>query len=260
MGAFLFDPSRAEHVSVHAVVSDAAAAALKQTLGEGQAFATSGPVLPGVERSYDGFRVAAEEIAESRVWDGASFRFASEGGLALGEDAARWALAAFARDEDASPPRLLLDLNGGSPAVGREGVALTGAALDGLSGLAGLTASVDGAAGQPVSVAADGAFSLPVEGLGDGTYEVRFDAVDAEGAAASCAVEVVLDAAAPTIELTSFGDGAALSPGARLTGSADGTGSNLASLAWSVNGGPARALPAGAGAVSFDRALDLSGL
>jgi PAP2 superfamily len=88
-------PALPDYPSTHSVLGAAAAAVMIRFFGADQiAFAmTSGPPFAGITRSFTSLSQAARENADSRVWGGIHFRSACQGGLALGEDIGRRAIA-----------------------------------------------------------------------------------------------------------------------------------------------------------------------
>jgi membrane-associated phospholipid phosphatase len=92
------DPS---YPGAHAVISAAAASVLRSVFG-GKPFplAVTSEVMPGVERSFDGFAAAAEEASLSRVFAGVHFRTDEAAGGLLGS-----AVADFVVDHSLRPLR-----------------------------------------------------------------------------------------------------------------------------------------------------------
>lgn len=82
----LTTPEHPEYPSTHSVLSAASAGVLDCTLGEDHADVTL--TGPGrwwrVTRHYPSFRATARDVAESRVFAGAHFRYANEAGLTQG--------------------------------------------------------------------------------------------------------------------------------------------------------------------------------
>ena len=88
--SFIGTPPFPDYCSGHSTFSAAAAAVLATFYGTDDiSFTTGSDFLPGVLRSFPSFSAAATEAAESRVYGGIHFRFASkdglDGGLAIGE-------------------------------------------------------------------------------------------------------------------------------------------------------------------------------
>ena len=78
-------PSHPEYPSGHSTFSGAASAVLAHFFGADEVKFTIGcDALPGVTRSYAGFRAAAEEIGMSRVYGGIHFPSANKEGLKAG--------------------------------------------------------------------------------------------------------------------------------------------------------------------------------
>ena len=59
------------------------------------AFTTGSDFLPGVTRSFTGFRAAASEAALSRLYGGIHYRSANEDGLASGIAIGEWTFAHY---------------------------------------------------------------------------------------------------------------------------------------------------------------------
>lgn len=86
-------PAFPEYVSGHSAFSSAAAAVLARFFGTDKvAFTVGCDALPGVTRSYNSFRAAAEEIGMSRIFGGIHFMSANRDGLAAGEAVAEFIL------------------------------------------------------------------------------------------------------------------------------------------------------------------------
>jgi large repetitive protein len=117
---------------------------------------------------------------------------------------------------------------------------ITGTAIDNLS-LAGLTASVDGAAAQNVTVDSQGGFtfttSLATDGSASGQHTVTFIATDSAGNASPAAtLTFTLTVASPAVTLTAPDDGAQSATVPAFTGSVADL-SESSSLTASVDGG-----------------------
>jgi len=92
-------------------------------------------------------------------------------------------------------------------------------------------------------------------------HTLTLTASDARGnASAPLTFSFTLDTRAPTIALTSLADSDTLSAGARLTGTADPTGSTLVSLAYAFDGGRTIPVSFDPATGQFDTDLDLSSL
>lgn len=88
--SLIVTPPFPDYCSGHSTFSAAAATVLAQFYGTDDiSFTTGSDFLPGVFRSFSKFSAAAQEAADSRVYGGIHYRFASQdglvGGLAIGE-------------------------------------------------------------------------------------------------------------------------------------------------------------------------------
>ena len=85
-------PPVQDYPSTHSALGSAAARILATIVGEHTTFSMRSPTaLPGKEeRSFSGFKEAAQENADSRVTAGIHFRFACEAGQDLGEHVGNW--------------------------------------------------------------------------------------------------------------------------------------------------------------------------
>lgn len=81
--------------STHSVLGAAAAEVLAAVLGDETpfTFTSTTAVLAGGTRTFESFRQAAAENADSRVMAGLHFRFSTEAGLALGRKIGQWTVA-----------------------------------------------------------------------------------------------------------------------------------------------------------------------
>lgn len=77
-------PPVADYPSTHSVLGAAAAEVLARYFGDRTTFTIDSLSLPGVTRSFQGFRQAARENAESRVYCGIHWRSSIEAGLEQG--------------------------------------------------------------------------------------------------------------------------------------------------------------------------------
>ncbi|HRF11814.1 MAG TPA: Ig-like domain-containing protein [Candidatus Accumulibacter phosphatis] len=137
--------------------------------------------------------------------------------------------------------------------------------LDALSGVAILQGAFDDATPAAIAFDADGHFGVTttfaLDGSADGVHTLTLTASDARGnASAPLTFSFTLDTRAPTIALTSLADSDTLSAGARLTGTADPTGSTLVSLAYAFDGGRTIPVSFDPATGQFDTDLDLSSL
>ena len=89
--SFIGTPPFPDYVSGHSTFSSAAATVLALFYGRDDiSFTTGSDFLPGVFRSFRSFFAAASEAADSRVYGGLHFRFASDDGLAAGLSLGEW--------------------------------------------------------------------------------------------------------------------------------------------------------------------------
>src|SRR5213595_1294049 len=80
--SFIVTPPFPDYVSGHSTFSSAAATVLALFYGtDAITFTTGSDFMPGVFRSFNSFSAAAGEAADSRVYGGIHFRFASDDGL-----------------------------------------------------------------------------------------------------------------------------------------------------------------------------------
>ena len=83
--SYIETPPFPDYVSGHSTFSSTAATVLALFYGTDTiSFTTGSDFLPGVFRSFSSFSAAASEAADSRVYGGIHFRFASDDGLAAG--------------------------------------------------------------------------------------------------------------------------------------------------------------------------------
>jgi membrane-associated phospholipid phosphatase len=87
-------PPFPEYVSGHSTFSGVAAQVLTALFGE-VPFVTTSDGLPNVQRAFDNFADAAAEAAQSRIYGGIHYAFASAEGLSMGGEIAGWLLEAF---------------------------------------------------------------------------------------------------------------------------------------------------------------------
>jgi hypothetical protein len=79
------------YTSGHSSFSGAAAAALAEVMGTDRVrFTTTSDALPGVRRSFSGFRAAAEEAGMSRIYGGIHWQFDNTMGLEAGRNIGRF--------------------------------------------------------------------------------------------------------------------------------------------------------------------------
>ncbi|MBG6199749.1 Ca2+-binding RTX toxin-like protein [Labrenzia sp. EL_13] len=258
-------PAHPEYVSGHAAASGAAAEILTELYGT-YSFTTESLGLAGIERSFDTFWQAAQENADSRLWGGVHYEFSNQNGLDIGADVAQWAIDAFNNQTDSSAPTIIVDTI--LSYTGQLPFEITGAALDTLSGVAGLTATIadEDASTEDVvrsiNLDENGGFSVTFEdGLADGTYTVDLVAEDAAGnESQTVSSTVIVDTLDPVLSLTSLTDGALEGTTSRLTGTIDGTGAPIVALAYQVNDGQVFNLSFNQTTGAFDSALNLATL
>ena len=83
-------PAFQEYPAGHPGVSNAAASVLASTYGDDTAFTVTSFGLPGVERSFDSFSSAVEQVENARVWGGIHFRFATVVAARMGDEVANY--------------------------------------------------------------------------------------------------------------------------------------------------------------------------
>ena len=89
--SFIVTPPFPDYCSGHSTFSAAAATVLAMFYGtDNIAFTTGSDFMPGTRRSFTSFSAAAQEAADSRVYGGIHYRFASEDGLAGGLSIGQW--------------------------------------------------------------------------------------------------------------------------------------------------------------------------
>ena len=128
-------PSHPSYISGHSSVAGAGSVVLAAFFGtDAVPFNYSWSGLPGVTRSYAGFRVAAEEIAMSRIWAGFHWNFDNNAALALGRSVGAYVFRHFLRPVSAPgggegaprpepPPAAGTGTAGGLTADGQPGAA-----------------------------------------------------------------------------------------------------------------------------------------
>ncbi|MDG0865163.1 choice-of-anchor D domain-containing protein, partial [Pelomonas aquatica] len=260
--SFLITPPHPSYVSGHSTFSAAAAGILAATFGDNTAFSTTSPTLPGVTRSFASFSQAADEAGMSRIYGGIHTSLDNNAGKLIGAEVAQAVLARFALTQDKQPPKILL---GATPAATHTNPVISGQVIDNLSGVAGAQISVDGGAPQSLTLDANGSFSFSpgfaLDGSADGGHTLAIVATDKAGnVSAPTTISLTLDTKAPALVLSSIADGASLVAGSRLSGSADGTGSSLTLLNYSIDGGSSTAIAFTPGTGAFDQALNLANL
>jgi hypothetical protein len=86
----LVTPYFQEYPSAHSGVSSAAASVLASVFGDDTSFTVTSAGLPGVERSFNNFEAAVEQVADARVWAGFHFRFACDDAAVMGTQVANY--------------------------------------------------------------------------------------------------------------------------------------------------------------------------
>ncbi|WP_292745723.1 Ig-like domain-containing protein, partial [Nostoc sp. NMS4] len=110
------------------------------------------------------------------------------------------------------------------------------------------------------TVNANGVWQITTNNLADGTYNLSAIASDIAGNLSSIsAINITIDSTAPTLALTTPVDTAPLKQGARLVGSANGTGSSISALSYSFDNQAAIPLFFNLDG-SFNQQLDFTGI
>jgi hypothetical protein len=166
---------------------------------------------------------------------------------------------------DTRPPGLRIDSP--TPPVGTVAgnVTVRGQVADGVSGVASLTAQVDGGAPQAVPVDASGRYSfttaLPLGGSADGPHEVRLVATDRAGNTSGPVDRTfTLDTRPPSILVLSPAPGSTTNKNVTVTGAVTDNGSGVASLQGAVDSGAfAPVVTDASGAFTLSTSLPLNG-
>ena len=198
----------------------------------------------------------------SRIYGGIHFDFSNTDGLALGTQVGDWILKVFNLAQDTVPPTVHLDqINGFATNVEPT---ITGTVTDNLSGVASLTAAIDGGTASAVTVNANGTFTLPLalafDGSADGLHTVSLVAKDAAGNTASPqTLTFTLDTQAPkvTLNANSVQDNGTLAARAALSGTAISEAA-LKSLNYKIDGGTVVPLAFDRASGTFNQPLDLT--
>src|SRR5262249_34636033 len=133
------------------------------------------------------------------------------------------------------------------------------------SGAQSLQVQVDGGNFSNVPFDAQGNFSFttsfPLDGTAQGSHVVAFQATDNAGNVSSPFEQsFVLDTLPPAITLSSPSDGGSIDETKHLTGTADGTGSSITRLVYTLDGGTSMPITYDHNSGAVDQALDLSRL
>ncbi|TAY63473.1 Ig-like domain-containing protein, partial [Rhizobium ruizarguesonis] len=261
----LIDPPFPEYISGHSTYSGAAAAILTDFFGSNYAFSTTSTSLLNVTRSFTSFEQAAQEAGESRIYGGIHFEFSNQDGLATGSQIGSWVLNAFDLSSDTIAPKILLDQVSG--VITNVNPTITGHVVDNLSGVSQLQLQQDGGSSIIIAVDSSGAFTVPLglalDGSADRQHSLSFVAKDAAGnTGAPATTSFTLDTKAPliTFDPTSIQNGGTLDSASRITGVANPTGSVLAALTYSLDGGLDVPVSFNTATGAFDAALNLSKL
>jgi membrane-associated phospholipid phosphatase/sugar lactone lactonase YvrE len=163
---------------------------------------------------------------------------------------------------DTVPPAIALGPLVPGP-LSRTEVTITGNVSDVGTGVAALTAVVDGQS-SPVSFGPSGSFSytttLPLNGTADGVHTIQFRAADHAGNISTDGVTFTLDTTGPSISATAPAGGATLTTSPTVVGTVSDPLSGVASLEAQVDNGPAVSVPVGAsGSFSFPAGLASDG-
>ena len=167
---------------------------------------------------------------------------------------------------DTIPPAApVLDL----PAIGDSGVSNTDnitrinpANITGVAEFGSIVqVFVDGAAKGVVSPDADGNWSFASNTLTEGSHTFTATATDAAGnlSAVSIPLNIIIDTVSPSLTVVGLIEGSVLKNDARLSGSADGTGSGLANAQYRFDTSSNRPI-ALSNTGTFDQALDWTGI
>ncbi|ARQ13735.1 PAP2 haloperoxidase-like superfamily protein (plasmid) [Rhizobium etli] len=261
----LIDPPFPEYISGHSTYSGAAAAILTDFFGSNYTFSTTSTSLLNVTRNFTSFEQAAQEAGESRIYGGIHFEFSNQDGLATGSQIGSWVLKAFDLSSDTIAPKILPDQESG--VITNVNPTITGHVIDNLSGISQLQFQQDGGSSTSIAVDGNGAFTLPLglalDGSADGQHSLSFVAKDAAGNTSTpVTMSFVLDTKAPLITFapTSIQNGGTLDSASRITGMANPTGSALAALTYSLDGGIVVPVSFNVATGAFDAALNVSKL
>jgi hypothetical protein len=88
----LTTPCHPEYPSAHSTLSTAAATVLASYFGGKTTFTVDSSLLPGVQRTFNSFSDALNELADARVFGGMHFRTSCEQGRALGRKVGKYVL------------------------------------------------------------------------------------------------------------------------------------------------------------------------
>jgi hypothetical protein len=85
-------PADPSYPGAHSVISATAATVLGAAFGDRVSFTVTSPTLPGVSRSFDSLRDAADEAGLSRIYAGVHTRLDHAAGLTLGDQVGQYTL------------------------------------------------------------------------------------------------------------------------------------------------------------------------
>ena len=258
----LVTPPFPEYVSGHSTFSGAAAAILAGFFGNETTFSSETPGLTGVTRTFTSFTQAAEEAGRSRIYGGIHFEFSNADGQSLGRSIAGVVQELMSVSEDRRAPTIIL--NGRSGGTTSTNPTIAGRVIDNLLGTSSLQYRLDSGLFQDLSFSATGTFSLPMtlplDGTGDGTHTVTFRASDAGGNVSESTFVFTLDTIAPRLSVSSPAESAEVNATTVLRGVADGTGSGVTALSYSLDSGPSMPLAFDQDTGEFATTPDLSKL
>ena len=257
-------PPFPDYTSGHSGFSWAAATILAAYYGDTYSFSTTSFTLPGVTRTYASLSQAAAEAGRSRIFGGIHWQFANLGAEGQGRAVGAAVLDAFDLSTDDVPARVYFDAPPPETAAATN-FTIRGHALDNLSGVKRVEVKLDAGAFAAVTVDASGNFSFPtafaLDGSADGRHTLAVRTFDWAGnESAPVALPFTLDTRPPALTLTSPADGADLAADARLTGTADGTGSAVAGVTYVFDGGAPMSVAVNTATGAFDAPLDQTGL
>jgi PKD repeat protein len=260
----LVTPNFPEYVSGHSTYSAAAAAILDAFFGTNVNFSTTSVTWPGVTRSFSSFDQAAAEAGESRIYAGIHFQFSNQDGQAAGRALGNYVLSSFAVSQDTLPPQISLDDVLPSGATNHN-VNVTGHVVDNLSGVASLTAQLDGGSIFTLTFDESGNFTIPtslaLDGSADGQHTYTLVSTDFAG---NTSVPVTftfsLATQLPAVTVTSPVEASDLMAGTTLTGTMTGHGAAITAVSYAFDGGTAMPIVFDTTTGTFSQALDLSKL
>ncbi len=260
----LVTPPFPDYLSGHSTFGGAAARILAEQFGDNTPFTTTSYGLPNVQRSFASLTQAAQEASVSRVYGGIHFRSSCAIGLETGRQLAEFVLTKFAETSDKVAPSVTL-LTPKEGTAQRGNFQVTGRVVDGLSDIMAIEVRIDSDAPFMVEGNEDGEFAavtaLALDGSADGEHTISVRATDAVGNQSEWAtVKVLLDTAAPGVEIASPAEGEVLDGFGELTGMALGTGSGISKLEYSLDGGASKPVQFDPATGEFDQELDLSDL